>query len=76
MDEPFFAKIIRIVKQRWCAHEFAIEDLRMVNMESDGDDRVEWSCAKCGKSFSAHCGLDITPEHGFVFRRGAAKSVR
>lgn len=28
--------------------------------------RVEWPCAKCGKVFRAHCGLDISPEHGPV----------
>jgi hypothetical protein len=29
-------------------------------------ERVEWHCFKCGKAFRAHCGLDISPEHGFV----------
>ena len=29
-------------------------------------ERVEWPCAKCGKVFRAHCGLDISPEHGPV----------
>ena len=27
-------------------------------------ERVEWPCARCGKVFRAHCGLDISPEHG------------
>ena len=26
--------------------------------------RVVWPCAKCGKVFHAHCGLDISPTHG------------
>lgn len=26
--------------------------------------RVVWPCAKCGKVFYAHCGLDISPTHG------------
>lgn len=26
--------------------------------------RVRWPCRKCGKVFHAHCGLDISPEHG------------
>jgi hypothetical protein len=29
-------------------------------------ERVEWTCCKCGKVFRAHCGLDISPKHGFV----------
>lgn len=28
--------------------------------------RVEWKCHKCEKVFYAHCGLDITPTHGYV----------
>ena len=32
-------------------------------------ERVEWSCAKCGKVFRAHCGLDISPKHGFIRAR-------
>lgn len=55
-------------------HRFAIEDLRMVNPDSDGADRVEWPCADCGHVFAAHCGLDISPKHGFTFRRGQGKS--
>lgn len=31
--------------------------------------RVAWPCAKCGKVFYAHCGLDISPEHGPTIRR-------
>ena len=31
--------------------------------------RVMWPCAKCGKIFYAHCGLDISPKHGPMFRR-------
>lgn len=26
--------------------------------------RVVWPCAKCGRVFTAHCGLDISPAHG------------
>ena len=26
--------------------------------------RVSWRCSKCGRIFYAHCGLDISPEHG------------
>jgi hypothetical protein len=33
--------------------------------------RVAWPCAECGKVFYAHCGLDIAPKNGPVFRRNA-----
>ncbi len=59
----------RWLRRRFCSHSFAIEDLEMVNRDSDGADRVAWPCAKCGKVFRAHCGLDISPEHGPTFRR-------
>lgn len=26
--------------------------------------RVVWPCAKCGRVFTDHCGLDISPAHG------------
>lgn len=55
-------------KQWRCRHEFALEDLRMVNPDGDKD-RVGWPCAKCGKTFEAHCGLDISPSNGPTFRR-------
>lgn len=28
--------------------------------------RVQWPCRKCGKTFYAHCGLDIAPKHGYI----------
>lgn len=56
-------------KQSRCGHRFAVEDLRLVNPDSEGTDRVEWSCSVCGKSFEAHCGLDISPKNGFTYRR-------
>lgn len=40
--------------------------------------RVVWPCAKCGKVFYAHCGLDISPKYGPIIpshntsRNGAA----
>ena len=37
--------------------------------------RVRWPCAKCGKVFYAHCGLDISPAHGPAFRRKPHNSV-
>ena len=30
--------------------------------------RVYWPCNKCGKTFYAHCGLDISPEHGLIVK--------
>lgn len=37
--------------------------------------RVAWPCDKCGKVFYAHCGLDISPEYGFTFRRGVVPNA-
>lgn len=51
-------------------HRFALEDLHKTGDGEDSDTRVEWACTDCGKVFSAHCGLDIAPRHGFMFRRG------
>lgn len=60
--------ILSYIMKKICRHEFAIEDLKMVN--PDGvDDRVMWPCAKCGKEFRAHCGLNISPTNGPIFRR-------
>jgi hypothetical protein len=33
--------------------------------------RVAWPCRKCGKVFYAHCGLDISPKHGFIVQPNA-----
>lgn len=32
-------------------------------------ERVQWACCKCGKSFRAHCGLDIL-KHGTIAPKG------
>lgn len=63
-------RMLERIKQAWCSHRFAIEDLEMVNRESGGDDRVRWYCDKCRRVFTAHCGLDISPSNGPAFRRG------
>lgn len=60
--------LLSYFKKKMCSHEFAIEDLKMVNYDG-AEDRVMWPCAKCGKEFRAHCGLDISPKHGPTFRR-------
>lgn len=57
------------MRQRFCDHRFALEDLEMVNRDSAGNDRVLWPCAKCGQAFRAQCGLDISPKHGPISRR-------
>jgi len=39
----------------------------------DGDwntKRIKWPCDKCGKTFYAHCGLDVPHASGVIFRRG------
>lgn len=57
------------LKKKFCRHKFAMEDLKRVNPDSAGTDRVQWPCDKCGKVFNAHCGLDISPSNGPAFRR-------
>ena len=64
-----FSKWIKSLLQKNCEHVFMLEDLRMINPDSTGADRVEWACDKCGKVFKAQCGLDITPTHGFIQQR-------
>ena len=57
-------RIISFFRQRFCSHVFILADLHIINF--DGGERVSWSCAKCGKVFKAHCGLDISPKHGDI----------
>ena len=33
--------------------------------------RVKWPCAKCGKIFYAHCGLDIAHDGNIIRRKKA-----
>lgn len=61
---------LNTVLHKKCKHRFALEDLHKTGDDEDSDTRVEWACADCGKVFKAHCGLDISPKHGFMFRRG------
>lgn len=63
----FIRTLILHIKQKFCNHNFNIRQLEMVNR--DGlNDRVKWPCAKCGKVFRAHCGLDISPKYGETIR--------
>lgn len=63
----FIRALILRFKQKTCDHKFNIRHLEMVNR--DGlNDRVKWPCAKCGKVFHAHCGLDISPKYGEITR--------
>ena len=85
--------IVMWLKQHFCRHSFAIEDLTLTGIPAPqkpaagsgyaewenyykilytGEHhtkRVRWPCAKCGKVFFAHCGLDISPAHGLTLRR-------
>lgn len=64
----FIRTLILRIKQKFCKHNFNIRQLEMVNR--DGlNDRVKWPCAKCGKVFRAHCGLDISPKYGKITDR-------
>jgi hypothetical protein len=57
--------VFQWMKRKLCSHEFSLSDLKTVN-NLGGDDRVAWPCRKCGKVFRAHCGLDISPKHGYI----------
>lgn len=55
------------LKQKLCDHHFHLDDLKRNGPEFENtDNRVTWSCFKCGKSFAAHCGLNIAPKHGYI----------
>lgn len=73
-------------KQQFCLHHFYTEDLNEgytppqmpegLTIEEEYrhpafTHRVRWACAKCGKQFHAHCGLDIVggPKHKWVAYR-------
>lgn len=71
---PHLERLVRWLKQRVCWHEFYTEDLcagyekpkmpegLTVEQEYEHDafkKRVRWACAKCGREFYAHTGLDI-----------------
>ena len=48
------------------SYEAWLDYHRQLSEDPHHTQRVEWPCAKCGKVFRAHCGLDISPEHGPV----------
>ena len=55
------------LKQALCVHLFDLGQLKLNAPEfEDTDKRVIWPCCKCGKVFTAHCGLDIAPQKGFI----------
>ena len=62
-------ELLHRIRQRYCRHEFAIDDLRTTGEPDDSDRRVRWPCSKCGKAFYANYGLAISPKHGPTFRR-------
>lgn len=70
----FVEKLIIKLKQRLCSHKFATEDLEQTG-SYDPAHRVVWPCSQCGKRFKAHCGLDISPEHGPMFRRERIRGI-
>lgn len=61
--------LLTALKQRLCSHRFDFNALELVNRDSHGDDRVRWACDRCGRVFTAHCGLDIVPRHGPIMPR-------
>ncbi len=37
--------------------------------------RIQWPCAKCGKMFYAHCGLDILSKYGTLQKNETEKAI-
>ena len=72
-NSGFLSRLVRKFIERKCSHEFELKDLHKTGESEDGCRRVAWPCRKCGKVFYAHCGLDISPKHGFVFPDSATK---
>ena len=60
-------KWIQQIRERFCSHEFDMADLK-TTQSIHFHERVLWPCYKCGKVFKAHCGLDISPKHGYIMR--------
>lgn len=60
------------LKQWRCKHSFYLEDLTRHPELEETNQRVSWACHKCGKVFKANCGLDISPEHGYMMRKPKA----
>jgi hypothetical protein len=55
-------------------HSFSLKDLIVVD-ECSLDHRVQWKCMSCSIVFKAHCGLDITPKHGYIKNYSNKKSI-
>ena len=65
-NEGCLSRFVRKFIEWKCSHEFELKDLHKTVESEDGNRRVAWPCRKCGKVFHAHCGLDISPAHGFI----------
>ena len=57
--------LLKNLKQKFCYHMLYTKDMQL-NETAGHYNRITWPCHKCGKVFSAHCGLDITPKHGYI----------
>jgi hypothetical protein len=68
------AQLLRWIRRRTCRHEFRLDALRITG-STVPTERVSWPCAKCGRVFVAHCGLDISPEHGPIVPNSSALSA-
>ena len=58
-NSNFVGRVLSVVfsylKKKTCEHEFKGKDIQ----PRDEDGNVSWACCKCGKVFTAECGLDI-----------------
>ena len=72
-NESRVDQMIQRLRQRWCSHAFAIEDI-MILRDVPQERRAKWPCAKCGKVFEGDGGMiaisDAQPAR--VFQRNAA----
>ena len=61
-NQSKFKWFISQIKKMICMHKFNLNDLQ----ERSGDGNVTWHCFKCGKVFTAECGLDVLKNGGCV----------
>lgn len=61
------------LKQAVCRHRFDIDDMLASPCVIDKS-RITWACYKCGKTYTAHCGLHILAR-GALGKKPEAKGV-
>lgn len=59
---PLYDAIYNALKQLLCRHHFKFGQITPRNLEGN----VKWSCCKCGKTYTAHCGLKILEKGKYI----------